>query len=136
MQTTDIKIKYNNKISDNQSNPCVVVFTDITKSPNALAVVWQVIKNIDRDDWYTFNFTSATSIQVTWAQKKSGTSIREVQYSSLLFEDTGTGFSLVDNNCSATPNNFSVINQASIDGGISVTAFKDGNPIAVQGKRI
>lgn len=132
MQTNDIKIKYNNKVSDNQSNPCVVVFTDITKSPDASAIAWQVIKKSHRDGFYTFNYTLATSIQVTWNQGKSGTSKVKVQDSSWLFEDTGKGFSLIENNSIATANQFEVINKVSIPGGISVTAFKDGNPIAVK----
>jgi len=132
MQTNDIKIKYNNRVSDKQSNPCVVVFTDITNSPDASAIAWQVIKNIDRDDWYTFNYTFATSLQVTWNQGKSGTSIVKVQDSSWLFEDTEKGFSLIETDSRATPNEFTVINKASIEGGIRVTAFKDRNPIAVK----
>lgn len=132
MQTTDIRIKYNNQVSDNQSNPCVVVFTDITNSSGASAIAWQVIKNIDRDDWYTFNYTLATSIQVTWNHGKSGTSIIKVQDSSWLFEDTEKGFSLIENGSIATANQFDVTNKASIAGGISVTAFKDRKPIAVK----
>lgn len=129
MQTNDIKVKYNNKVSDNQSNPCIVVFTDITNSPDASAIAWQVIKKIG---FYTFNYTFATSIQVTWNQGKSGTSILKVQDSSWLFEDTEKGFSLIETDSRATPNEFTVINKASIEGGIRVTAFKDGNPIAVK----
>ena len=133
MQTTDIKIKYNNKVSDNQRHPCVVVFTDITKSPDAWAVAWQVIKNIDNDNGYIFNYTLATSIQVTWNQRKTGTSMINVQDSCLSFEETEKGFPLlVETDFIATPNQFYVINKASITGGINVTAFKDGNRIAVK----
>jgi len=132
MQTNDIKIKYNSKVSDNKSNPCVVVFTDITNSPDASAIAWQVIKKIERNGFYTFNYTFATSIQVTWNQGKSGTSILKVQDSSWLFEDTEKGLSLIETDSRATPNEFTVINKASIEGGIRVTAFKDRNPIAVK----
>jgi hypothetical protein len=128
MQTNDIKIKYNNKVSDKQTNPCVVVFTDITNSPDASAIAWQVIN----DACHTFNYTLATSIQVKWNQGNSGTCRVEVKNSSWLFEDTGKAFSLVENNSMATANQFEVINKASISGGISVIAFKDNNPIAVK----
>lgn len=132
MQTSDITIKYINNVSDDPGKPCVVVFTNITNSSRPWAIAWQVIKNINQQDWYTFNYTLATSIQVTWDNGKSGTPMLKVQKNSFSFEEIRTGLSLVENDLIATSNEFSVTNKATISGGITVTAFKDGNPIAVR----
>ncbi len=132
MQTSDITIKYINKVSDDPGKPCVVVFTNISNSSRPWAIAWQVIKNINQQDWYTFNYSLATYIQVTWNNGKSGTPLIKLQKSSFSFEDAGKGFSLVENDFVATANQFSVTNKATISGGITVTAFKDNNPIAVK----
>lgn len=132
MPTNNIKIKYINKLSDLRGNPCVVVFTEIPNVSGTSAVAWQVFNNISSEDWQTFNYTFATSVQVTWNNGKSGIPIVEVKNSSFSFEETERGFSLVENGSSATPNEFEVINKAKIPGGISVRAFKDGKPIVVK----
>lgn len=132
MQTSDITIKYINNVSDDPGKPCVVVFTNITNSARPWAIAWQVIENINQRDWYTFNYTLGTSIQVTWDNGKSGTPIIKLPNSSFSFEDTGKGLSLVENDLIGTNNQFSVTNKATISGGITVTVFKDNNPIAVR----
>ncbi|MFB8787302.1 MAG: hypothetical protein U7123_00225 [Potamolinea sp.] len=132
MQTTDVKIKYINKLSDLRGNPCVVVFSEHPNVSGTSAVAWQVFNNISSEDWQTFNYTLSTSVQVTWNNGKSGIPIVEVKNSSFSFEETERGFSLVEHGSSATPQKFEVINKVKIPGGISVRAFKDGKPIVVK----
>ena len=130
---TDIDILYVND-SNNQNNPTVLVFMEPTESNLAAqSTAWQVIDNIGNNSWHRFTYTLDTSAIATWNDGSSGTfPVTTSNGKTYALKNTPGGFSLVDGGTTTADNEFDVLNKVSIEGGISVTAFKDGKPIATK----
>ena len=130
---TDIDILYVNKAS-NDNNPTVLVFMEPTESNLAAhSTAWQVIDNIGFDAWHKFTYTLDTSVIASWDSGSSGTfPVPTTNGKSYALKNTPGGFSLVEHGAISADNEFDVLNRVSTDGGISVTAFKDGKPIATK----
>ena len=130
---TNVDILYINE-SNNQSNPTVLVFMEPTESDLAAkSTAWQVIDNIGHNSWHRFTYTLDTSVIATWDDGASGTfPVDTSNGKTYALKNTPGGFSLIDNGTSTADNEFDVLNKVSTEGGISVTAFKDGKPIATK----
>lgn len=128
--TTDINIVFVNKSND-QDDSSVLVFMKPTESNFAAqATAWQVIKDIGYNCWHKFTYTLNTSVMVLWDDGKSGTfPMDTTNGKTYALKQTKGGFSLDENGNGNAPNEFDVINKVSVANGISVVAFKDGNPI-------
>ncbi|BAY66773.1 hypothetical protein NIES22_69170 (plasmid) [Calothrix brevissima NIES-22] len=128
----DIEILYVDKSND-ESNSTVLVFAKPTElNSNSFSQAWQVIENIGYNSWHKFFYTSNTEIQALWDNGRSGTfPIEAVVGKNYSLKETPSGFALEEDGTSSAPNQFSVTNQVSTPGGISVVALKDGKPIAI-----
>ena len=133
---TDIKITYINKSkSYHQFKPAVLVYMQPTKSNFAAeSTAWQVIKNIGYNSWHKFTYSLATSVQVIWDNNgQSDTfTMNTINGKNYSFEETDSGFSLVESGSSIATNQFEVINNVNATAGISVVALKDGHPIQIK----
>ena len=130
---TNIDITYINKAS-NDNNPTVLVFMEPTESNLAAnSTAWQVIDNIGHNSWHKFTYTLDTSVIATWDSGSSGTfPVPTSNGKSYALKQEPGGFSLVEHGAISADNEFDVLNRVSTEGGISVTAFKDGKPIATK----
>jgi hypothetical protein len=128
--TTDINVLFVNKSND-EDNSNVLVFMKPTESNFAAqATAWQVIDNIGYNCWHKFTYTLDTSVIATWDNGKSGTfPMDTTNGKTYALKQTKGGFSLEENGNGNAPNEFDVINKVGTPNGISVVAFKDGNPI-------
>jgi hypothetical protein len=128
--STDINILFVNKSND-EDNSSVLVFMKPTESNFAAqSTAWQVIDNIGYNCWHKFTYTLNTSLIVTWDGGKSGTfPMDTTNGKTYALKQTKGGFSLEENGNGKDPNEFDVTNKISVVSGISVVAFKDGNPI-------
>jgi hypothetical protein len=127
---TNTEIKFVNKSSD-EDNSSVLVFMKPTESTFAAqSTAWQVIKNIGYNCWHKFTYTLDTSIVVTWDNGKSGTeNLPTTNGKNYALKQTKGGYSLEESGSGNSPNEFDVLNRISTPHGISVTAYKDGNPL-------
>ncbi len=128
--TTDINILFVNQSND-RDNSNVLVFMKPTESNFAAqSTAWQIIKDIGYNCWHKFTYTLNTSVIALWDGGKSGTfPIDTANGKTYALKQTKGGFSLEENGNGNTPNEFDVINKVSVPNGVSVIAFKDGNPI-------
>ncbi len=128
--TTDINILFVNKSND-EDNSSVLVFMKPTESNLAAqSTAWQVLNNIGYNCWHKFIYTLNTSVMALWDGGNSGTfPMDTANGKTYALKQTKGGFSLEEHGNGNAPNEFDVINKVSTPNGISVVAFKDGNPI-------
>ncbi len=128
--STNVDILFINKSND-EDNSNVLVFMKPTESNFAAqATAWQVIKDIGYNCWHKFSYTLDTSVIALWENGKSGTfPMSTTNGKNYALKQTKGGFTLEENGNGNAPNEFDVINKIATPHGISVVAFKDGNPI-------
>lgn len=126
-------ILYVNK-SNNQNHPEVLVFMEpVSADLKAHSTAWQIIRNIGYNCWHGFTYTLDTKVAVTWDHGKSGTfPIDVVNGKKYTFSEGATGYTLENSGSIDASNEFDVINKVNEVGGVSVVAYKDGNPIATK----
>ena len=132
--TTDINILFVNKSND-EDNSSVLVFMKPTESNlTAQSTAWQVIDNIGYNCWHKFTYTLNTSVMALWDGGNSGTFPMDTANGKMYaLKPTKGGFSLDEtpstNQNTPPSNEFDVVNKVSTTNGISVVAFKGGNPV-------
>ncbi|MFS0519402.1 hypothetical protein ACEYW6_32555 [Nostoc sp. UIC 10607] len=128
--STNVDITFVNQSND-EDDSSVLVFMKPTESNFAAqSTAWQVIKNIGYNCWHKFTYTLDTSVVALWDNGNSGTfPIPTTNGKNYALKQSKGGFTLEEAGNGNAPNEFDVINKIATAHGISVVAYKDGNPI-------